>query len=396
MKIVLISDTFPPFRTSGAVQIRDLSREFVKQGHHLTLLLPCPGQKVPWSIEYLDGIQLVRLKAPKTKDLNYIYRTLNEIVMPFLMLRSLQKSPLAKEKWDGVIWYAPSIFLAPLASFLKKKSSCKGYLIIRDIFPEWAVDVGLMRPRGLPYKFFNAIAQYQYSVADIIGVQTEGNVNYFNSWKKNIGCNLEILYNWLDKPINTTCTLKLEKTKFAGCKVFVYAGNMGVAQGLDIIFELAFQLRFRNDIGFLFVGRGSEVVRLKKLVKEMSIENVLFFDEIDPDEISDLYSQCIAGIVSLDSRHKSHNIPGKFLTYIQNGLPVLANINKGNDLAKIIREQQVGQVSENNDIRELFDMTLILLEQIEIDINLSSRCLNLFERDFTVQKAVSQISNNFL
>jgi hypothetical protein len=66
-------------------------------------------------------------------------------------------------------------------------------------------------------------------------------------------------------------------------------------------------------------------------------------DEIDP-EILDLYAQCTAGIVALDPRHRSHNIPGKFLTSMQSGLPALTNINPGNDLAQLIRSGGVGVV----------------------------------------------------
>ncbi len=117
---------------------------------------------------------------------------------------------------------------------------------------------------------------------------------------------------------------------------------------MNILLDLAGKLRQRTDVGFLFVGRGSESVRLKTLAKDRKLDNVLFYDEIHPDEIPDLYSQCSAGIVALDPRHKSHNIPGKFLTYMQSGLPVLANVNAGNDLAQMIRDEQVGQVCESS------------------------------------------------
>ena len=149
MRIALIADTFPPLRSSGAVQLRDLSREFARQGHSLCVLLPAPDQREPWRMEEFDGAQVLRLKAPRTKDIGYVRRTLAELVMPFAMLQNLRKSPLAEEQWDGVVWYAPSIFHGPLVSALKKSSRCKGYLVIRDIFPEWAVDMGLMG-RGLP------------------------------------------------------------------------------------------------------------------------------------------------------------------------------------------------------------------------------------------------------
>lgn len=391
MRIALIADTFPPLRTSGAVQLRDLSREFARQGHDLTVLLPSAEQQAPWRLEDFEGAKVLRLKAPRTKDIGYVPRTLGELVMPFAMLHNLRKSPLANERWDGVVWYAPSIFHGPLASAIKKSTACKGYLVIRDIFPEWAVDMGLMG-RGLAYRFFDAIARYQYSVADVIGVQTLGNCGYFSAWLGGQpGRRLEVLQNWLDKPAKSLCTIRVAETLLAGRKVLIYAGNMGVAQGMNILLDLAEKLRSRLDVGFLFVGRGSDADRLRSEAQLRQLDNVVFFDEIDPNEIPDLYAQCHAGIVALDPRHKSHNIPGKFLTYMQSGLPVLANINAGNDLAQRIRDERVGQVCETNQVNELMLMTEKLLDQIETDSGLSARCTALFEREFAVENTVKQI-----
>lgn len=390
MRIALIADTFPPHRNSGAVQLRDLSREFVRQGYELTVMLPSHDQQEAWKLELHEGVQVLRLKAPRTKDIGYVRRTLSELIMPFAMLHQLRKSPLANESWDGVVWYAPSIFHGPLVSAIKKQSRCKGYLVIRDIFPDWAADMGLMG-RGLPYQFFNAVARYQYSVANVIGVQTRGNKGFFDNWQKKAGRKLEVLQNWLGQVAEVRCTLRVSETALAGRKVFVYAGNMGIAQGMNILIDLAERLLNRTDVGFLFVGRGSDVTRLKALAQERKLDNVLFFDEIHPDEIPDLYMQCCAGIVALDPRHQSHNIPGKFLTYMQSGLPVLANINAGNDLAQMIRNEQVGQVCESNCVDELVLLAEKLLESIDADTKIVERCSRLFQREFAVEEKVRQI-----
>ena len=92
MRIALIADTFPPLRTSGAVQLRDLSREFVRQGHALTVMLPSAELDRPWMIEDLDGVEVLRLRAPKTKDIDYVRRTIGEFVMPFAMLKPAGQS----------------------------------------------------------------------------------------------------------------------------------------------------------------------------------------------------------------------------------------------------------------------------------------------------------------
>ena len=390
MRFALIADTFPPLRTSGAVQLRDLSREFARQGHQLTVMLPNAEQSEPWKIEEADGVEVVRLKAPRTKDINYVQRTLAELWMPFAMRRNLARSPLNARSWDGVIWYAPSIFHGPLASYLKHKSHCKGYLIIRDIFPDWAADMGLMG-RGLPFRFFQAVARYQYSVADVIGIQTEGNTGYFENWRQQPGRKLEVLQNWLGPAPSRQCTVQISQTSLAGKKIFVYAGNMGIAQGMGMLMQMVENLAHRKDIGFLFVGRGSEVARIKQTINSKNLDNVLIFDEIHPDEIPSLYAQCHVGLVALDPRHKTHNIPGKFLTYMQSGLPVLAQVNSGNDLLELIAENGVGLGNGDGKLETLCQLGLDLVEKIDLDDGISNRCRQLFQHQFAAEKAVNQI-----
>jgi glycosyltransferase involved in cell wall biosynthesis len=306
--------------------------------------------------------------------------------MPFAMLRQFRKSPLASERWDGVVWYAPSIFHGPLASALKNRSGCKGYLIIRDIFPEWAVDMGLMG-RGLPYRFFDAVARYQYSVADVIGVQTPGNRTYFAASDHRV----EVLQNWLANAPAAGCSISIGQTVLAGRKIFVYAGNMGVAQGMGILLELAERLKQRSDIGFLFVGRGSDAQRLHAEAKERALDNLVFFDEIDPDEIPGLYVQCHVGLVALDPRHKTHNIPGKFLSYMQAGLPVLASISPGNDLVELISAEQVGRVCIDTSPETMASNALELIESLGTDSGFKDRCERLASRLFSPEVAVKQI-----
>lgn len=394
MRIVLIGDTFPPLRTSGAVQLRDLAREFVRLGHQLTVMLPSPDIDRPWLIEEAEGVQVLRLRAPQTKDIGYLRRAIGELLMPFAMLRNLRKSPLAGEKWDGVLWYSPSIFFGPLVAALKRASGCRGYLIIRDIFPQWAAEMGLMG-RGLPYRLLDTVAHYQYGLADVIGVQTASNLPFFDPWARLPGHRVEVLQNWLADTAVAGCSISLVEPLLAGCKIFVYAGNMGVAQGMGILLDLAERLRERSDLRFLLVGRGSEAKRLAIDAGQRGLDNVIFHDEIDPDEIPGLYAQCHVGLIVLDPRHRSHNIPGKFLTYMQAGLPVLASVNAGTDLAGLIRSEDVGTVSEDGSVETLERLCLDMLERLDADPAAEERCRALYSTSFRPEVAVRQIVSGF-
>lgn len=390
MRIALIADAYPPLRSSAAVQLRDLSEEFARQGHQITMMVASPEQPQPWLLEEWRGVQVLRLKTPRTKDIDYVRRTLGEFLMPHAMWRNLQQSPLAGQQWDGVVWYSPSIFLGPMVKRLKRASACRSYLIIRDIFPEWAVDMGLMG-RGLPYRFFKAIANQQYAVADTIGIQTPGNDVYFQEWQQQAGRSLEVLQNWLTRAPDTGCTIDVQQTPLAGRRIFVYAGNMGIAQGMGVLIDLAEKLKHRTDIGFLFVGRGSDADKLKRMAAERQLDNVVFFGEIDPDEIPGLYAQCDVGLVALDPRHKTHNIPGKFLSYMHSGLPVLACVNEGNDLVQLIEAEQVGSVSARPDASVLAKKAEALLAALGTDDGMSARCTRLADRLFSSEASVRQI-----
>lgn len=391
MRLALVSDAFPPLRSSAAVQLRDLSAEMVRQGHSLTVIVAAPALERAWEISEWQGAQVLRLKAPRTKDVGYATRTLGELLMPYRMLRGLQASPVGKERWDGVIWYSPTIFLGPLVRAIKRSSFCKSYLIIRDIFPEWAVDLGLMG-RGLPYRFFKTVANFQYSVADTIGVQSPGNLAYFSAWGGQEGRKLEVLYNWLAESKDRGCSISIANTRLAGRRVLVYAGNMGVAQGVGSLLELADYMRGFSEIGFLFVGRGSEVEALRADAIRRELENVVFCDEIDPDEIAGLYAQCHIGLLTLDPKHRTHNIPGKFLSYLRGGLPVMGMVNAGNDIIDLVRSERVGRAITTDSMEVLSRCVWQLLDDIERDSEYSSRCRKLAERLFSPAAAARQIA----
>ena len=317
------------------MQMRDLAREFAIQGHEPVVLVPDESLKEPWALDTLDGIPVLRLRARPTRDVSYLWRLVTEFVLPWAMLRGLRKSPYASQRWDAVVWYSPSIFFGPLITRLKRASRCRSCLILRDIFPEWAVDLGLLR-RGIVYRLLKMIERQQHDAADIIGIQAPSNRRYLSHLDATRGVPVQVLWNRLAPAPNAGCSIDVNRTSLAGRTIFVYAGNMGVAQGLLVFLDIAVRLRGRGDIGFLFVGRGSELPRIRAAAGENGLENILFYDEVDPGEVPGLLAQCQVGLLALDPRHKAHNIPGKFLAYIQAGLPVLAGINANNDLVGLI------------------------------------------------------------
>jgi glycosyltransferase involved in cell wall biosynthesis len=388
--IALISTDYPPLRTSAAVQLRDLAQQLAALGHRPVMIVPSPMSDQPWMIERLDGIEVLRVAAPPTRSSSFVRRALAEMWLPFAILRNVRKSPFRSAKWDLLAWYSPPIFFGPLIWALRRASGARTYLILRDIFPEWAVDLGLVR-RGPVYVVFKAIAALQYAVAEVIGVQTPSNLAYLSRWARSPRRRIEVLHNWLAVTPDVGCSIAVENTALAGRKIFVYIGNMGVAQGMDIFVELIENLRCREDIGFLFVGRGSEFAKLVAEKASRELSNALFFDEIDSLEIPGLLAQCHVGLVALHPDHKTHNIPGKFVSYVQYGLPVLARVNGGTDLEKLILDQGVGKVYSGNSVTELKRLAEELADNTALRHSMSGRGKQLGRLMFSPETAARQI-----
>lgn len=389
MRIAVVADTFAPLRTSGAVQLGDLVEAMVRGGHEVMVLVPDHTIRTGGRLEEHRGATVARLACPRTKDINSVRRLIAEVLMPYAMWRSWRKVDADKRGFEGIVFYSPSIFLTPLVERLARRGNVRRYLILRDIFPDWAIDVGKIKP-GVGAKLLKRFARRQFAAADVIGVQTPGNLAYFEQPTRP-GQRIEVLHNWLAERPNKGCGIDLAASPLAGRKLLVYAGNIGVAQDLGVVLDLAHELRQRSDLGFVIVGRGTDAGRLKGLARDGFLNNVAFYDEIDPDEIPGLYQQCTAGLVILDPRHRTHNIPGKFLSYMASGLPVFAIVNENNDLLTLIRDHSVGAGVGHRKIKEIVVKLEDFIDNFVYQEDLYVRCRALSQAMFSAHAAAEQV-----
>jgi glycosyltransferase involved in cell wall biosynthesis len=386
MKLVIVCDSFPPSTSSASIQLKDLSLEFKKQGFNVYVITPAPNLIVPWKIENINSITVIKLKILNCKKKNLYSRAIQEISMPFFMLLNLRKIPDFLNNLNFLVWYSPTIFFGPFIFYLKKKYSCPTYLILRDIFPEWALEIGIMK-KNLPYFFFKLMANIQYLLADKIGIQSKGNIKYLKYYNNKV----EILDNWISNVKIKRCSIDLSKTKLSKKTIFVYTGNIGLAQNLTDIVNLAEQYKNNPKIGFVFVGRGTLFDETEAFANSKNLNNILFFDEIRPDEIPLLLAQCDIGIISLNLKHKSHNIPGKLLSYLSAGLPILAHINENNDLEGLIEKNNIGYVSTSSSIEELKNKADLCISLSQGKKNIKIKCHSLINKKFSSKAAAKKI-----
>ena len=388
--IIVISDSFFPNNSSVSVQIYDLACQFFSNGYNVYLILPSHLIKENYLIKKYKDINLIYLKTFNIKNRNYFLRALSEFMMPFCMIKNFKKQYIGLEDLHGIVCYSPSIFFGIFTKYLKKIYTSKSYLIIRDLFPQWAADIDLISSKSLIFKFFKLIDNYQLSNADFIGIQSIGNINFF---KQNLINKIEVLPNWLNSEIKSYPQSKsfLNKINFKYKTIITYTGNIGIAQGFEVFFDVIKSLKLRKDILFIIVGKGNNFNDIKNQIKTNNIQNVLIFDEVSPNDLFYIYNKTDIGLVSLDTRHKTHNIPGKFINYLKHSLPVFINCNPGNDLIKLVNHNSLGFAMSSNNPLEIRKKFLAFLLRINKDKNIKNRCRKFFNDNYRTEIICKQI-----
>jgi len=389
VRLLLVVDVFMPVRTSAAVQMRDLARTLLRLGHECAVLTPDERLRERWSFAAEDSIPVLRIRSGPLKRINLVRRAINELALSGWMWSGYRDSPLAAQDWDGIVFYSPTIFFGRFVSRLKSLHACPAFLILRDVFPDWAADMGVMR-KGPHYWLFKAYARYQYAVADFIGIESPSNRRYFSDANERV----QVLANWIDLGAAAPPDISLPPS-LSGSTILVYAGNIGVAQDMDNLLRLAASLRSRPDCKLLSVGDGTDRARVQAERARQGLDNVVFLPEVDPQELRGLLRGCHIGLISLDRRLKSHNIPGKLLSYLEAGLPVLASTNPGNDLRLVIEKSGAGVVEWNGDDQQFHEAARRMLNDPEERSRMAGAATALCRTMFSSDVVAKQIVNAF-
>jgi len=379
---------------SSATLINDLAVEFQRLGHEPIVVAPDENILQDHQVSYENGIKVLRVRTGKIKSATKFVRAFNEIRLSNIIWEK-GKQFFDENPCDLIIYYSPTIFFSSLVKKLKSKFACPSYLILGDIFPQWAVETGVLR-KGLIYRYFKYKERQNYEAADIIRVQSPANMLYFKENGLDKKHHLEVLYNWTslteEHAPPTTYRIRLGLQNRV---VFFYGGNIGVAQDVDNIIRLAESLRNEPSAYFLLVGGGSEVSRLKALIKSMGLINIAIHDPVNHQEFMSMLSEFDVGLISLDRRLRSQNFPGKMMSYMYHSKPMLASINPGNDLKEMLEDKKAGLVCVNGEDKILADYArrLVADENLRRQLGLNGRAL--LESTFSVSKAASQILSHF-
>jgi len=395
MRILILVDCYLPSPHGAAKLIHDLGVELQRQGHEVTILTVSSDMSGKFEVSSEHGLRVARVRVGPIKGASRVVRAFNEARLSSVVWRRAGVF-LAQNRADLIVFHSPTIFFGALIRRLKSLWGCPAYMILRDIFPQWAVDAGILR-RGLVWRFFRWKEVEQYEVSDVIGVQTPGDLKYFQrSFPHNKKYQLEVLYNWtaLDAPDLTPAHYRADlglRDKI----VFFYGGNLGVAQDLENILRLARSLVNHPEIYFLLVGEGSEAGRLERAIVAEGLLNIQILPSVDQLTYLSMLGEFDVGLISLDRRIAIHNLPSKLLGYMFQSMPTLASVNPGHDLFEILEKNQAGVCLLNGDDERLCAAALRLANDSELRKRMGQNSRKVLERLFSVNAAAAQILTHF-
>jgi hypothetical protein len=380
---VILVDSFKPKNNSAAVMIDELALH-MSSVNKICVITEDSNQKKPYTLEKLNKnyfvLKLKTFKRPRPNSLRGISELINPYIMISIFIIYGLKNKISSKKF---IWYSPSIFYSPFIKFYKNKNNARTYLILRDLFPLWMVDLGLLKKDSFVHKILNYFEKKQYSLADSIGVQIDSNIPIV---KKiiNHDCNVRVLNNW--KSVNIVQRQRKQSKRMRA----VYAGNIGVAQGpknFDTVIQLSL-----NNFEIKFFSEDTYYEGLK--IKYKNQINIMFSETIANKDLEKEYLNYDFGLVLLDVNHKTNNVPGKFISYISNGLPVFCILNKGNPLIEIVNKNMLGVALASDDILEIHN-SLVSFTKLIQNYNLSETCLEYAHKHYGISSVAKQIRESF-
>lgn len=336
----------------------DLLRTFHRNGHNLYVVSPVERRKnQPTRLVETDNATILKLRIGNTQKTNIIEKGLSTLALEPLVKRGIKKY-FSDVKFDLVLYSTPPITFANVIEYVKKRDNAKSYLLLKDIFPQNAVDIGMLTksgPKAILYAFFRKKEAKLYRLSDYIGCMSQANVDYLIKHNPEVDkAKLHINANSFE--VQNTSVDKQKKAEIyekysipAAATTFLYGGNLGRPQDIPFIIECLKNNLGKKDRYFVICGNGTEYGKLKSFVDEYKPDNVLLINGLPRAEYEDFVKSFDVGLIFLDHRFTIPNFPSRILSYMQARMPVLACTDKNTDVGEAICEGNFGWWCESCD-----------------------------------------------
>jgi len=401
MRILFLTDNFPPEVNAPASRTFEHCREWVRAGHQVTVITGVPnfpqGKVFPgyrnrlWQRESLEGIQVVRVWTYIAANQGFAKRTLD--YLSFMVTGFL--AGLIQRRPDVIIGTSPQFFTNCAAWMLSVFRWRPFVFELRDLWPESIKTVGAMRDSAA-LRLLERLELFLYRRAAVIVAVTE-------SFRRNLVARgidphkIAVVTNGVDlsrfQPLTRDPELA-ERFGLTGQLVLGYIGTHGMAHALETILEAAARMQALPEganMRFVLLGDGARKQALKAKAEQMGLDNVLFLDTVPKADVPRYWSLLDVSIIHL---RKADNftqvIPSKLFECMGMGIPVLHGV--AGESAGIVEREGVGLAFEPENVDALCNGILRLARDRNLYERLRTRCLEAAPRYDRIARAQEMLA----
>ena len=336
----------------------DLMRKFRDDGHHIYIIFPRERRlSLPMEERVQDNVHLLGVKTLNVTKTNIIEKGIGQVSIEFLYKRAIKKY-FMNVNFDLILYSTPPITFSSVIKYVKKlNSSAKTYLLLKDIFPQNAVDMGMLSKKGIKgllYKFFRVKEKKLYALSDYIGCMSPANVKYVLEHNPEISKDrVEVAPNSLElvEVENSVDNTLLAKYNLPSDKpIFIYGGNLGVPQGIPFLIQCLEANSDRDDCHFVVVGNGTYYQKLADWYETAQPKSVTVMKGLPKADYDQLVRSCSVGLIFLDYRFTIPNFPSRLLSYLEYQMPVLCATDSISDIGPIAEKNDFGFYIPSNDV----------------------------------------------
>ena len=338
----------------------DLIRKFRDEGHKV--YIACPAERryqEKTSLKVLDSVTVLSIYTLNAQKTSLIEKGICTMLIDGQFKRAI-KNHFDAVPFDLVLYSTPPITFTNTIKYVKQKNKAITYLLLKDIFPQNAVDLGMISKWGLIHLYFRKKEKKLYSISDFIGCLSPANMTYLLKHNpeidlKKVEVNPNTIY-----PLQLYSSIKTNKKQIIHNKykipenavVFIYGGNLGKPQGIDFVIKVLSSNMNNYEVFFLIIGSGTEYKRLLNWYNKFLPQNTKIISALPKDEYDELLLVCDVGLVFLDDRFTIPNFPSRLLSYLENKMPILAATDINTDFGKIIVDADCGFWVKSGDLIE--------------------------------------------
>ena len=349
----------------------DLMKEFIKHGHRPYIVTPREkklGEKTEL-INY-DDYSLLKVQIGNTSNVSLIEKGISTVTLSSRFYNAV-KDKLGKISFGLILYSTPPITLATPVKRLKKLFGCRTYLMLKDIFPQNAVDLGMFSEKGFIYRYFRAQEKKLYKVSDKIGCMSPANVEYVLKHNPEIPpANVEICPNAIiPKPLSDRTQNKVALRKKYRIPdeavVYLYGGNLGKPQGIPFLLECLKKLKNQKNAYFIICGSGSDYGLIESFVEAEKPDNIRLITFLPKQEFDELVKGCDVGLIFLDYRFTIPNFPSRALSYMEYAMPMIVCSDSVSDLGVIAEQNGFGYKANSKSV-ENFESCVCRIRKADI------------------------------